>query len=106
MDSRTTMLALYAAGAGAATASLVKLKSRVTLSKAKHRSLAGHSRLSRRIAALIPFYEYDEAHFFRCDSPPAEVAQRRGVGFARLSGLFRERYVETTRQTAEIKDGI
>jgi glutamate-1-semialdehyde 2,1-aminomutase len=31
------------------------------LSRAKHRSMAGHSRIARRIAALIPHYEYDEA---------------------------------------------
>ena len=40
--------------------SLVKLKTRLELSRAKHRSLAGHARMSRRVAALVPFYEYDE----------------------------------------------
>jgi glutamate-1-semialdehyde 2,1-aminomutase len=106
MDSRTTMLALYALGAGAVTTSLVKLKTRLELSKAKHRSLRGHSRLSRRVASLIPFYEYDEARFFRCDDPPDEIAARREAAFSRLSGLFRDRYAETARLTAEIKDGI
>jgi len=106
MDSRTTMLALTALGAGAVTASLVKLKSRLRLSQAKHRSLTGHSRLSRRIAALIPFYDYDEARFFRCDNPPADVAAQREAGFGRLSALFGERYGETARLTAEIKNGI
>jgi len=106
MDSRTTMLALTALGAGAVTASLVKLKSRLRLSQAKHRSLTGHSRLSRRIAALIPFYDYDEARFFRCDDPPADIAAQREAGFGRLSALFGERYGETARLTAEIKNGI
>jgi glutamate-1-semialdehyde 2,1-aminomutase len=106
MDSRTTMLALYALGAGAVTTSLVKLKTHLDLSKAKHRSLRGHSRLSRRVASLIPFYDYDEARFFRCDDPPDEIAARREAAFGRLSGLFRERYAETARLTAEIKDGI
>src|SRR6266404_4730976 len=106
MDSRTTMLALTALGAGAVTASLVKLKSRLRLSQAKHRSLTGHSRLSRRIAALIPFYDYDEARFFRCDDPPADIAAQREAGFGRLSALFGERYGETVRLTAEIKNGI
>ena len=106
MDSRTTMLALTALGAGAVTASLVKLKFRLRLSQAKHRSLTGHSRLSRRIAALIPFYDYDEARFFRCDDPPADIAAQREAGFGRLSALFGERYGETARLTAEIKNGI
>ena len=106
MDSRFTTLALYALGAGAVTTSLVKLKSRLALSKAKHRSLSGHSRMARRIAALVPFYEYDEQRFFRADHPPEEVAAQREAAFARLTQMFRERYAETARRTDEIKDGI
>ena len=30
---------------------------RLQLSRAKHRSLAGHSRLSRRLACWLPFYD-------------------------------------------------
>ena len=99
MDSRFTTLALYALGAGAVTTSLVKLKSRLALSKAKHRSLSGHSRMARRVAALVPFYEYDERRFFRADHPPEEVAATREAAFARLSRLYRERYAETARRT-------
>ena len=43
MDSPTT-LALYGLGAAAAVTSLVKLKARLELSRAKHRSLTGHAR--------------------------------------------------------------
>ena len=97
MDSRYTTFALYALGAGALTTSLVKLKSRLALSKAKHRSLAGHSRMARRLAALMPFYEYDERRFFRADDAPDEVAARREAGFMRLAALYRERYPEDRR---------
>jgi glutamate-1-semialdehyde 2,1-aminomutase len=106
MDSRYTTFALYALGAGAFTTSLVRLKSRLDLSKAKHRSLSGHARVARRIAAMIPFYEYDERQFFRADDPPEEVAARREMAFAALSELFRTRYRETVRRTAEIRDGV
>ena len=41
MDSPTTF-ALYGIGAAAAAALFVKLKARLELSRAKHRSLAGH----------------------------------------------------------------
>jgi glutamate-1-semialdehyde 2,1-aminomutase len=51
MDSRTTTFALYALGAGALTMSFAKLQGRLALSKAKHRSLTGHSRIARRVAA-------------------------------------------------------
>ena len=77
MDSRYTTLALYALGAGALTTSLVKLKGRLALSKGKHRSLTGHARMARRLAALVPFYEYAEHGFFRADDAPEDVAERR-----------------------------
>jgi glutamate-1-semialdehyde 2,1-aminomutase len=59
--------ALYVLGAAALAASLGKIKGRLDLSRAKHRSLAGHPRLARRLAALVPFYEYDEGRFFFSD---------------------------------------
>jgi glutamate-1-semialdehyde 2,1-aminomutase len=106
MDSRTTTLALYAFGAAALTTSLVKLKSRLALSRAKHRSLGGHARLSRRIASLIPFYEYDEARVFRSDHPPEEIAAARHKGFMRLAKLYAERFPQTMALTASVKDAI
>lgn len=106
MDSPHMTFALWALGAGALAVSLVKLKARLELSKAKHPSLAGHSRLARRIAALVPFYEYDETGFFRSDDPPDDIAARRRAGFTRLSELYRERYARTARLTADVRHGI
>jgi glutamate-1-semialdehyde 2,1-aminomutase len=106
MDPSYTTLALYALGAAALAVALAKLKARLELSKAKHPSLAGHSRLSRRIAALVPFYEYDEAGFFRSDSPPDDIAARRRAGFTRLSEFYRARYAQSARLTADVKDAI
>ena len=79
----------------------LKARARLTLSRAKHRSLGGHSRLSRRIAALVPNYTFDDAHFFRADDASAEIAGRRRAEFDRLSRLFRTRYQRTLQQTAE-----
>jgi glutamate-1-semialdehyde 2,1-aminomutase len=106
MDSSHATYAFYAFGAGALTVSLARLKTRLELSKAKHRSLTGHARMSRRVAALIPFYEYDEHRFFRADNPPEAVAALRRAAFARLTELYRTRYAETVRRTAEVADGI
>jgi glutamate-1-semialdehyde 2,1-aminomutase len=106
MGFASTTLALYAAGAAALTTSLVKLKPRLELSQAKHRSLSGHARISRRLAALVPFYEYDEARFFCCDDAPADVVARRRAGFARLSELYRERFAKTIQATAEVAEDI
>jgi glutamate-1-semialdehyde 2,1-aminomutase len=106
MDSRYTTFALYALGAGALTTSLVKLKGRLALSKSKHRSLSGHARMARRLAAMVPFYEYDEGRFFRADDAPDEIAARREAGFMRLAEMYRARYPNTVRLTEEVRDGV
>jgi glutamate-1-semialdehyde 2,1-aminomutase len=85
---------------------LRKVQLRLELSRAKHRSLAGHSRWSRRLAALVPFYEYDEAEFFSADSAPAEIAAGRRAGFMRLATLFAQRYPKSAELTAEIRSSI
>jgi glutamate-1-semialdehyde 2,1-aminomutase len=77
------------------------LLARLDLSRAKHRSLAGHSRWSRRIAAQIPFYDYDDHRFFRADDPPEAIAVRRSEAFADLAALYRMRFAETVRETAK-----
>src|SRR6202023_1324970 len=100
------MLAVSALGAIAVALALSALKTRLELSRAKHRSLTGHVRMARRGAALIPFYDYDEAHFFRCDDAPDEIAARRRAGFMRLAQLYRERFAQTIRCTAGGAPGI
>jgi glutamate-1-semialdehyde 2,1-aminomutase len=100
---------LYIATAGAlvfGTAVMRAAKARLELSRAKHRSIAGHARMARRIGSLIPFYEYDERQFFRSDDAPEEVAERRRDGFLQLSRLFRERFAKTSARTAEAACGI
>src|SRR5215471_16974696 len=106
MEIGHTTLALYATGAAALAISLAKLRTRLELSKAKHPSLTGHARMARRFATLVPSYEYDEDQFFCCDGAPDEVAIRRRAGFMRLARLYRERFAETSRRTAEAADGI
>ena len=85
---------------------LRKLQLRLQLSLAKHRSLTGHARMSRRLASLVPFYEYDEDHFFRADDAPPEVAASRREGFMRLSATFTERFAVTAARTAELAGAI
>jgi glutamate-1-semialdehyde 2,1-aminomutase len=97
---------LYALSGVVLVASLRQLKMRLALFKAKHRSLSGHSRIARQIAALVPFYEYNDARFFRSDDAPEDIATRRRAGFMRLSDLYRERFPEIIRLTAEVEDSI
>ncbi len=106
MEFGAATLGLYAAGATALATSLVKLKSRLQLSKAKHPSLTGHARMARRLASFIPSYSYDETTFFRCDGAPDEVATQRRAGFMRLSDLYRERFAKTVECSAEAAEHI
>jgi glutamate-1-semialdehyde 2,1-aminomutase len=105
MDSRTTALTLIAVAA-AVLALLPKLKRRLDLSRAKHRSLSGHSRIAKLVATLVPSYEYDAKRFFRSDGAPEEIAARRHAGFMQLADLFRTRFPESRRCTSEVIDSI
>ena len=74
---RTELLAgLLKIGAGVAAVAFVTKRAgeRLRLSRAKHRSLAGHVRMGKRIAGLIPFYEFDREAFFRADGAPLDIA--------------------------------
>jgi glutamate-1-semialdehyde 2,1-aminomutase len=105
MDGNTA-LAFYGLGAAAVATSVVTLKKRLQLSQAKHRSLAGHARMSRWLAGFMPFYDYGEDRFFCSDEAPEEIAARRREGFARLSALYKSRFAETIRWTAQASESI
>ena len=83
-----------------------RLLLRLQLSRAKHRSLAGHARLGRRLARLMPYYEYDEAQFFRADDAPEHIGEQRRAAFRGLAALYAQRFVNTVRQTNEVQDEI
>src|SRR5258708_12374317 len=106
MESGAGTLAVSALAAIALAMALPALKARLELSLAKHRSLSGHVRMARRVAALIPFYHYDEAHFFRCDDAPAPIPARRRAGFMRLANLYPERFPQTTCRPPEAPPAI
>ncbi len=94
------------AGAVVLMVLVVRLRARLALSLAKHRSLTGHPRTARRIAALMPFYDYDERQFFRADDAPDDIAAQRSDGFRRLAGFWRQRFARTLTLTAEAASGV
>jgi glutamate-1-semialdehyde 2,1-aminomutase len=106
MDSSHAAFALYATGAAALVALLPKVRARLMLSGAKHRSLEGHSRMSRRLASFIPFYEYNEAEFFRADRAPDDVVARRRAGFGQLADYYRAHFPITAQLSAEAAEDI
>jgi len=106
MEETLALGALSALSLGALAWVLPKAHRRLQLSRAKHRSLAGHARMARRIAALVPGYAYDEETFFACDGAPAEVVAARRDGFARLCALYAERYPRSAASTALARETI
>jgi len=94
-------------GGGIAVAALYRLcHARVLLSRAKHRSLQGHARLSRRLARLLPAFAYGEDHFFVSDGAPPGVADQRRLGFERLSRLLAARAPSTLDATDRIERSV
>jgi glutamate-1-semialdehyde 2,1-aminomutase len=102
----TDNILLYVICACAAAVLLHKLYLRLQLSRAKHPSLTGHARMSRRFARLVPFYEYDEARFFRVDGAPDGIAAARRAGFMRLAGVFAARYRAGVALTESVIEGL
>src|SRR5574343_217210 len=102
MDETLTLSAL----ALGALALLPAAKRRLELSRAKHRSLAGHSRMAKRLARWVPGYAYDEAQFFEADGAPADVAAQRRAALQRLGAEFDRRYAKTLAATAQAREAI
>jgi glutamate-1-semialdehyde 2,1-aminomutase len=101
MVSGVAGLAVLAGGALA-----WRLPRRLALSRAKHRSLAGHARIARAMASLVPYYEFVEADFVNADDAPGEVAKLRRAGFERLAALYAERFPKTRALTREVQSGL
>ena len=101
MDTSLPILSLSAAAVAGAAAAFPKIQARVALSRAKHRSLTGHSKMSKLVARLVPHYEFDVGEFFAADGAPKDVAAQRHDGFFRLAGLYATRYARGRQMTAE-----
>ena len=86
MDGET--VAALVAGGLALFLLAPRLRNRLMLSRAKHRSLAGHARMSRRIAGLVPRYVYEGDLFFRADDASEAIAARPSAALAFFFSLL------------------
>jgi glutamate-1-semialdehyde 2,1-aminomutase len=93
----------WTVGAGLTAWLTPKAVRRAQLSRAKHRSLAGHSRMAKRLAKLLPEYHYSEAQFFTADGAPDEVQTQRRQGLTALSQSFMQspQTIALSRQARE-----
>ena len=83
-----------------------RLNRRLQLSRAKHRSLTGHSRMAKRISRLIPFYDYDEIKFFSADDAPLEIVEKRRKALDKLSVFYQKNYARSAALTKIASESI
>ena len=81
-------------------------RQRLELSMAKHPSLTGHSRMAKRLAAWVPGYAYDEAHFFAADEAPSDVQDRRRTAFTVLAAELNGRHARSIALTQQARTQI
>ncbi|SDP66659.1 glutamate-1-semialdehyde 2,1-aminomutase [Rhodoferax sp. OV413] len=99
-------MALLALGGGAALYAATRVKTRLELSLAKHRSLTGHPRMARRMAAQLPNYGYDDAQAFGLDGAPPEVVGLRKTALARLATEYASRFAHSLQLTCAAEGDI
>lgn len=107
LDREPLVLAVVAAiGVVLLVFVFTRVRARLLLSSAKHRSLRGHPRIAKRLARLLPFYEFSEREAFESDGAPRDVAQRRRAGFERVSTQLRERAPETVALSRDMRSSV
>ena len=99
-------LLIYGVSTVAFLSAARRIKQRVELSRAKHRSLAGHPRIAKRISALLPNYSYTEDNAWGLDgAPPAVVAQRRAA-LNDLTTQLQQRFAKSLQSSVDIADSL
>lgn len=96
----------YALPAGSLLLALPFLKQRIELSRAKHRSLAGHSRMAKRLARWLPAYAFQGDAFYGADGASPELVARRRAAFDTLCAAYATRYTNTLALTAQARSGL
>jgi glutamate-1-semialdehyde 2,1-aminomutase len=106
MTPTFTLTAVALAAAALLAAAVPAARRRLQLSQAKHRSLAGHARMARRVARWLPGVSYDEARFYGSDGAPPEVVAQRRAGLARLAAHVRERCPRSLAASRDAAEGL
>ena len=76
---------------------------RLLLSRAKHRSLTGHSRMAQRVARLLPGYQLDEQRFFCADGCDQNIEGTRRAAFYNMAMRFAKRYARSVEASERAK---
>ncbi len=79
---------------------------RLQLSRAKHPSLTGHSRMAKRLARLLPGYHFDEEIFFKCDNAPFDIQNLRRQAFFKIAEVLKARHPLSIQASAAARQDI
>jgi len=82
------------------------IKRRLELSRAKHPSLTGHSRMAKRVVSILPGYQFNESQFFSCDGVTDTVANTRKMAFYQLAQQLQTKHEKSIALTAEAREII
>jgi len=99
-------LLLSALGAALLLTVAARLRNRLELSLAKHRSMAGHPRIAKRISAWLPGYSYREADAFELDGATPAVAEGRRRAFSALVTQYGQRFQKGRQASLEIDTSL
>jgi glutamate-1-semialdehyde 2,1-aminomutase len=99
-------IALYGASGAALLWVALRIKQRGELSLAKHPSLAGHPRSAKRIAGMLPRYQYADSEMLGVDGASSEVVALRSKAFDHLCTQFKMRYAKSLQMTAQAAQGL
>ena len=103
---RLDPLLLSALGAAVLLMVATRLRNRVELSLAKHRSLAGHPRIAKRISALFRTYSYEEVDAFGLDGATPSVVEDRKRAFGALVTQYGLRFSKGRQASLEVVSGL
>lgn len=99
-------IALSAFALGALAWLTPKVRRRIELSRAKHRSLAGHSRIAKRVAALVKRVDYEDSRFFSADGASPDLTEHRRQAFDRLSRRWNDQFSAGVAMSAQAREYI
>jgi len=99
-------LLLSALGAAILLLVASRLRHRVELSLAKHRSLAGHPRIAKRISGWLRVYSYQAGAAFELDGATPSVVDDRKRAFGALVAQYALRFSKGRQASLEVASGL
>lgn len=83
-----------------------KVRHRLRLSKAKHPSLRGHAKISRRVAKHVPFYQYTDEQVISCDGADEATISTRRRSLSNLTEKLNLHFAKANALSAQIKSSV